>query len=291
MSIHHTKVKQAIALGCHISQADEHKFRIFWPQRAVELFGSTIDESLHEMEAAQDILNNHVDYKLITNGVDCQVVLVDDVARKRMAGTPASPSNISSVLEANEAQWVAEDMPSIMSIVRDNIGGIAKDGGIAYRQGVPASDCPYDEAEDGFTRWNDEWDTAADKATAEPERPKVGSVVTNRYRAQYSESGHPTHCGDALAILLNSLCSNKAGTNLAIFERICAANKVDLSKYNRTTKGWQGRLRMTGRNLLAKRVVENNGKLMMPEGMGQDHFQLDRDWILQTINKYKPKVT
>src|SRR3954467_12864215 len=100
MSIHHTKVKQAIALGCHISQADEHKFRIFWPQRAVELFGSTIDESLHEMEAAQDILNNYVDFKMITNGVDCQVVLVDDVARKRMAGTPDFPSVLLHILEA-----------------------------------------------------------------------------------------------------------------------------------------------------------------------------------------------
>src|SRR3954463_13157155 len=103
MSIHHTKVKQAIALGCHISQADENKFRIFWPQRAVELFGSTIDESLQEMVAAQDILNNYADYKLVTNGIDCQVVLVDDVARRRMAGTPAFPTKILPILDAKEA--------------------------------------------------------------------------------------------------------------------------------------------------------------------------------------------
>jgi hypothetical protein len=85
------------------------------------------------------------------------------------------------------------------------------------------------------------------------------------------------------------VCVNKAGTNLEIFEAICAANGVDLSKYNRTNKGWQGRLRMTGRNLLAKRVLANNGKLIMPEGMGDD-YQLDYDWITTTANKYKPKT-
>jgi hypothetical protein len=169
------------------------------------------------------------------------------------------------------------------------IGTIPVDGGIAYKEGVVAGDCPYleDDEEVEFTRWNREWDEAADEHEAAGP-PKVGSVVTNRYRALYSEAGHPTHCGDRLAELLNSLCNNKAGTNLELFERICKANGVDLSKYNRTGKGWQGRLRMTGRNLLAKRVVENNGLLIMPEGMGDD-VQLGFDWLETTRNKYKPK--
>jgi hypothetical protein len=169
----------------------------------------------------------------------------------------------------------------------DRINGIATDGGIAYKEGVMAGECPYMEEDAEFNRWNEEWDAAAD-ANGE-DRPKVGSVVTNRYRAIYSESGHPTHCGDALAELLNSICSNKAGTNLALFERICEANNVDLTKYNRTNKGWQGRLRMTGRNLLAKRVVENHGRVFMPEGMGQEYYQLDSEWVYTAANKYKPK--
>jgi hypothetical protein len=170
--------------------------------------------------------------------------------------------------------------------MQDRINGISTDGGIAYKEGVLAGDCPYMEEDTDFQRWNDEWDAAADAGT---ELPRVGSVVTNRYRALYSESGHPTHCGDALAVLLNSLCNNKAGTNLEIFEKICKANGVDLSKYNRTGKGWQGRLRMTGRNLLSKRVAENNGYLVMPEGMGKEGYQLGFDWVEYTTNKYKPK--
>jgi hypothetical protein len=174
---------------------------------------------------------------------------------------------------------------------QDNrINGIPTDGKEAYEQGFFAGECPYFEEDPDFMRWNEEWDEAADNhEDAMARMPKVGSVVTNRYRALYSESGHPTHCGDALAVLLNSICSNKGGTNLEVFEAICAANDVDLSRYNRTTRGWQGRLRMTGRNLLAKRVLSNNGILKMPEGMGVDYHQLDADWIFQTANKYKPR--
>jgi hypothetical protein len=169
----------------------------------------------------------------------------------------------------------------------ERIKGISIDGAIAYKEGVMAGECPYMEEDPDFQRWNDEWDQAADEHE-EHKTPRVGSVITNRYRALYSERGHPTHCGDELAVLLNSLCNNKKGTNLEVFERICAANGVDLSKYVRTGKGWQGRLRMTGRNLLSKRVAENQGRLLMPEGMGEE-YRLSFDWTSDTLNKYKPK--
>lgn len=175
-----------------------------------------------------------------------------------------------------------------------HINGIPTSGAIAYKEGVPASDCPYMEEDPDFSRWNNEWDDAADqemeKEKSERPKPLVGSIITNRYRAVYSESGHPTHCGDALATLLNTMCVNKAGTNMELFEAICAANGVDLSKYNRTSKGWQGRLRMTGRNLLAKKVKENGGKLMMPKGLGQEYFQLGPDWVEEAVRKFKPKT-
>jgi len=173
----------------------------------------------------------------------------------------------------------------------DRIGEVPTDGGEAYKEGHFAGECPYFEEDPDFARWNREWDDAADEHEEESNKPpKIGSVVTNRYRAKYSESGHPTHCGDELALTLNSLCANKAGTNLEIFEAICQLNGIDLSKYNRTTKGWQGRLRMTGRNLLAKRVAENNGKLVLPEWVG-DTKQMSHDWVIDTKMKYKPKIT
>jgi hypothetical protein len=172
----------------------------------------------------------------------------------------------------------------------ERINGIPTNGAIAYAEGVMAGDCPYMEEDPDFTRWNNEWDEAADAKVEEIVHPKgPGSIITNRYRAKYSESGHPTHCGDELAATLNSLCANKGGTNIELFEAICELNGVDLSKYNRTTKGWQGRLRMTGRNLLARKVRDNGGRLILPEFMGEDRY-LSESWIAEAEQKYKPKT-
>jgi hypothetical protein len=155
---------------------------------------------------------------------------------------------------------------------------VPHDGKEAFLAGFTAADCPFPEESeyDDFEQWNADWDAAADEASekenevegeldAGPEyaegtedRPD-SSVVKGTYRARYAEAGHPTHCGDELANLLNNLCLTKAGIDMPRFEHICAANGVDLSKYNRTTRGWQGRLRMTGRNMLAAKVAANGG--------------------------------
>jgi len=254
----------------------------------VELFGHTIDEALDEMRATQSILHFNPDYKVITNHSDTTVTLMNRMTGKIMKQTPAQPTEIWAIIEAEEDQWVMPlNEPLQEDEMSDRINGIHINGAVAFKEGVPAADCPYLDNSDDFSRWNNEWDEAADQAENPP--PK-GSVVTNRYRATYSEYGHPTHCGDELAILLNNLCLNKAGINLELFEAICAANGVNLTRYNRTTKGWQGRLRMTGRNLLAKRLKSNGGKLIMPPNMMPDSYTLSYDWMVQAEQKYKPKV-
>jgi len=286
--VHHTKIKQAMQIGCHLSESTNHRYRIFWPQRSVELFGHTIDEALDEMRATQSILHFNPDYKVITNHSDTTVTLMNRMTGKIMKQTPAQPTEIWAIIEAEEDQWVMPlNEPLQEDEMSDRINGIHINGAVAFKEGVPAADCPYLDNSDDFSRWNNEWDEAADQAENPP--PK-GSVVTNRYRATYSEYGHPTHCGDELAILLNNLCLNKAGINLELFEAICAANGVNLTRYNRTTKGWQGRLRMTGRNLLAKRLKSNGGKLIMPPNMMPDSYTLSYDWMVQAEQKYKPKV-
>lgn len=291
MQIHHTKVKQAMDIGCYVSMLDANQVRIFWPQRAVELVSPTVDEALVEMRAAQHIVHNY-GYRVITSGI--RVIVVNDDGYQ-MNEVPKYPSVLLAALEAGEDEWTKPpngNPPEPVAVLSDRIDGIPKSGLTAYREGVPASDCPFPEESDEFSHWNEEWDEAADEATAEEageDVPRVGSIVTSRYRANYAELGHPTHCGDDLAILLNSICQNKAGTNLDIFEAVCAANSVSLAKYNRTKKGWQGRLRMTGRNLLAKKVLEQQGKLLMPPGFGTPHYQLDANWLAEAQAKYKPK--
>lgn len=190
--------------------------------------------------------------------------------------------NLITEIPPTETPDVPEsDAPPAADIPR-NEAGVPLDGGIAHAEKFTAADCPYtseteDEDEyDNFIRWNDEYDTHADEA----EEEKGGSVVKDEYRARYAEMGHPTHCGDDMATILNNLCqTDKAGTDLERFETICNANGVSLAKYNRTTNGWQGRLRMTGRNLLAKKVYEAGGILKTPVEGAEPEYQMSQEWM------------
>lgn len=291
MQVPHSKMKQAMEIGCYVSVIDlnNRKLRMFWPMRGVELFGPSVSDLLDEMKAVQAIIQMDPDYRVITDGGI--TIRLTDKDGFQMAGMPKLPSTILALIEADEDEWgKAEDQFDAPKEDAVHIKGVHKSGALAYAEGVPASDCPYAEGTVEFSVWNDEWDEAADKEVGQGQADRVGSVVTNRYRATYSEQGHPTHCGDELATLLNNICSNKAGTNLELFEAICNANKVSLAKYNRTTKGWQGRLRMTGRNLLAKRVRENGGVLKMPEGMHPSEYKLGEHWLVEAEHKFKPKT-
>lgn len=106
------------------------------------------------------------------------------------------------------------------------------------------------------------------------------SVVKSGYKAKYAEreaamqrrpKGIPRKAlarstGDWLALQLMELTlDEKAKLVVSSFEAILDANGIDHTKWNRTTKGWQGRLRMTGR-LALQRVVAQNGVLVTPAG-------------------------
>jgi hypothetical protein len=169
------------------------------------------------------------------------------------------------------------------------------DGAVAYKEGITAADCPFSSEGDDeeeytrFEKWNEEWDAAADEAQAEEDAEgKGGSVVSSKYRIKYAEEGHPNHCGDWLAELLNNYCIGEKNTDLAMFETICGLNGVDTSKYRREGNGWQGRIRMTGRNLLAKRVFEAKN-IVVPNKDGGDPVTLDApaDWL--SAQRYKAK--
>jgi hypothetical protein len=175
---------------------------------------------------------------------------------------------------------------------------VPANGAEAYKQKFMAADCPFDEGTDEYEAWNSDFDAAADEAEgynepdkdepedepaetegAEEEEKVPASVVKEEYRARYAEAGHPSHCGDELAVLLNNLCLTKSGIDMARFEAICEANDVNLSKYNRTTNGWQGRLRMTGRNLLASRVFAAGGVLKTPIEGAEPEYKMSGEWM------------
>ena len=135
----------------------------------------------------------------------------------------------------------------------------------------------------------------AEEEADDEEEGRGASVVPETFKKRYAEAGHPNTCGDWLALTINSYChlgTKKTGQfDLDRFEAICQANGVDSAKYNRTTRGWEGRLRMTCRNLLVK-VVATKGVLIIPDMKGQEEVVLDADpaWRMKNMPKAKGKA-
>lgn len=88
-------------------------------------------------------------------------------------------------------------------------------------------------------------------------------------------------CSDWLAIeLAKRTLDDKQHLKVAEFEAILTANGVKHEHWNRTTNGWQGRLRMTGRLSLQRKVAENDGELVIP---GEGTLKAPRTWVEKTL--------
>lgn len=306
MAIHHTQVKKAEKIGVILSESSDVLFDAFWPKHNLHIFGVSPTDAIQQASAAQEIMTEG-----IAQGVTPRIVHHPDVLRlvnvsdgdKWLSTEYRTPGDLRNILRANNGgayqfdfeqpnlgdEMVKEDETDAAEV--DNTArsesGVALDGRIAYAEGTSAGDCPYSsETEDeeeysNFERWNEEWDAAADEQTDED--AKGGSVVKEKYRAIYAERGHPTHCGDWLAELLNNLVLGKKATDIARFEGICNANGVSLAKYKHEGKGWEGRLRMTGRNLLAKVVFHTGGVLKVPSldpaTPGDEEYRAPGEWM------------
>lgn len=115
---------------------------------------------------------------------------------------------------------------------------------------------------------------------AEADAARVRSVVKPTYKKRYAERALTARkpkgvskkvaargtC-DWLHLQLAKLTLDEKGhLNVDEFEAILDANGVEHAHWNRTTKGWQGRLRMTGRLALQRIVAEAQGELELPDG-------------------------
>lgn len=114
-----------------------------------------------------------------------------------------------------------------------------------------------DDAQPDATPTDDE--ASDDPSEDEEGAAKGSSVVPKKYRDEYKARGDARGNGDWLQRLLKCLLGPKKKLDIEGFERICEMNEVDISKYvspeKQLTNGWQGRARMTGRNLMAPRIA------------------------------------
>jgi hypothetical protein len=113
----------------------------------------------------------------------------------------------------------------------------------------------------------------ADPAVVE-DNEKKGSVVRTAYKKRYAaravEAGLKNKaaqrsCWDWLAQELASECLDGSKIDIGRFCQTLEANGIDHSRWNNRSKGWEGRLRMTGRLALQK-VVAQQGHLKTVEG-------------------------
>lgn len=138
------------------------------------------------------------------------------------------------------------------------------------------------------------FETLLEQPEPDEEEREVHSVVGAKYKARYAERAATMRkpkdvpvkalkrsTNDWLAIeLAKRTLDKKAHLSVPAFEAILDANGVKHSHWNRTTPGWQGRLRMTGRLALA-RVVAENGELKLPEA---EAIPAPKSWVAKHLN-------
>lgn len=307
MTIHHTQQKKAAGLGLTLTEdVKTGSVEAFWPKHNLRLFGVSAPDALAQAIAAQEIYSRIIE-------IDGVPQMVHHPEQQRLVNfhnghgwlVRGYDTPISALLILDEPNTEPFQMPDPREPEADpiptaetppkeieRINGVAIDGAIAYREGTPAGDCPFSsEDEEGdeytkFVQWNDEWDAAADEASDE-ENKEGGSVVRQKFRDRYKELGHPAHCGDWLAETLNNMCLTKKGIDVERFEAICNLNGVSLAKYKHEGKGWEGRLRMTGRNLMAKVVFYADGLLKgLDENSQPIELKAPGEWMQS--QRFKP---
>lgn len=117
--------------------------------------------------------------------------------------------------------------------------------------------------------------------TAIEDAARSNSVVKANYKLAYaarailaripkgvSRKVAARSCGDWLSMEIAKRCivGKKNKLDVAMFESLLSANGIEHEQWNRTSKGWQGRLRMTGRLALQRVVAEAEGEMELPDG-------------------------
>ena len=304
MTISHAQVSQAAKMNVTLEEhADGENVlvRAFWPDKGVAVYGTSPTDAIKQMKAAISITGMEGEYRVLADMEQKRMIRVygpdsafSDLMTPVAALKAVKKGDLKLKSDDESSDTTADpevsDHTDVDAVERAS-NGVALDGATAYAEGTPAGDNPWptdgtDEEYESAVKWDEEWDAAADKVVedGDDDAPKGGSVVGEKYRAKYSEAGHPTHCGDWLAETLNELCIGANRTDIARFEAICSANGVDTSKYRREGTGWQGRIRMTGRNLLAKKVYMAGGLLLAPsadpdDSEGMAKHQAPAEWM------------
>ena len=256
--IHHSQASKAEKIGVRLEEQGQF-IKAIWPARNLHVFGVDARWAIEQMEAAQRL-----------------VKFAEDRGNElSLKPSLQAPTMVHLIIDGEETKGV--NAPMVWWNSKEQIQFNGEPEKTVLIKVVGPSGEPIEDV--------DENDESVDEESTEEKKP--ASVVKQRYRAKYAELGHPTTCGDELAQKLDNLVHNKGGTNIELVDMLAKANEINLDKYSRTTPGWQGRLRMTFRNMLAKRVHANGGVLKLPEGWPEgSELKMSQEWMsLQRFQK------
>ena len=149
----------------------------------------------------------------------------------------------------------------------------------------------FEESVDEQT--NAQLEAQAEAEVAE-EAAKPNSVVAPKYKDKYLEAARANGWRgkaakrsnwDWLSQQVAAVCLNEKGKiRIGDFLALLEANGVDYSRWQNRNKGWEGRLRMTGRVALQK-VVANSGVLKFPDFMSVKEAAAPDEWAAKFKDK------
>lgn len=123
----------------------------------------------------------------------------------------------------------------------------------------------------------------------EEEESGYAGIVNPVYREVYASRGNPHHCGDWLALALEGQFTDSAGKlDRNLFLEFLELNGVNTGKTwaTATNHGWQGRMRMTARNLLEV-ILAKSGMLIMSS---RDKRKVPDDFLAALRAKHQNRL-
>ena len=286
MSIHHAIQQKAEKLGLIITETaaqfpdfKEHNVwpdntvAVHWPQPNLWAFGIGAKPAMAEAEALMEIKRNLPDDAVLTNlPRDPFMVLVFSNKSRKLVFIRGGATPQDTLAEMDTRSTGDGEMTWLTTVPPE-------DGAEAFRQGFMAADNPFEEDSEEAEEWDAAFDEAADAEAAEQDEDAGGSVVASKFRQRYAEQGHPNHCGDWLAEIFNNIVGDSKHLNVEALDELAVLNNVDNTKYNRTNPGWQGRLRMTTRNLIAPKAFKD-GVIHVPKHVNKTGvLRAPKEWI------------
>jgi hypothetical protein len=92
---------------------------------------------------------------------------------------------------------------------------------------------------------------SSDEDGDDEDDPEPASVVKSKYKARYAKSELKATNDDAFAVAFHAATFNEDGElDMQLVRAVARANGVSLVKYGTSSRGWQGRQRMTLGNIL-----------------------------------------